>query len=559
MWPARIWLPIVLAFIATGPAWLRPAVRFVGRAEGEIRDHAWIAWLVQHRIWDGHALPLSFTDAGFPRGIALYPLDPLNQIALTAMTPIIGLAPSLLVLTTLLLALSGIAAGRLADALGVGPTRAAAVAVVTMMGPPILGSFVDGQTEGMASCWALFALATLLDPAPWTGKKGVQRGLLLGLQGAALIASAPYQAHAWTLAGGLLIVGLIVRKRLPLRSLVSLAVLVPVGLLCGNALQGAESGRNGQLTARTRSGDWPPRTMAIAASLPPIQPQLGVTPTTVNPWPREARFLPPTTGPRRWSGYALPALALFAGAWSLRKRGFRPAAVWALIGGAALYAAIAAGSARDFGSSTPFPFDLWYRHYPLGSIAWKPQQYAVPAWQLASVAMGFLPVPVAIGAALLIALEVQLSSPVRLPLPALQFEPQRWMTELQEEDAGAVLEFPARARAQQGAGRMPYDELLAQTVHEQPIGDPFGRGENAIYQNALDSLGRAAGWMVPPRAPNVEIALSVVAHAGFKTLVVHAEGMSTAEESGVRSAVVPLLGEPRDVDGVWVWSLATMQ
>jgi len=298
--------------------------------------------------------------------------------------------------------------------------------------------------------------------------------------------------------------------------------------------------------------------MAVAATLPPIQPQLGVTPTTVNPWPREARFLPPTTGPRRWSGYALPAFAALAGAWSLRKRSSRPV-VWALLGGAGLYAAIAAGSARDYGASTPFPFDLWYRHYPLGSIAWKPQQYAVPAWQLASIAIGFLPVPVAVGAALLIALEVQLHSPVRLPLPALQFEPQKWMTELHDEAAGPMLEFPARARAQPGAGRTPYDELLAQTVHEQPIGDPFGRGENTIYQNALDSLGRSAGWMVPPRAPNVDIALSVVAHAGFKTLVVHAEGMTAAEETGVRSALVPLLGEPREVDGVWVWSLASLQ
>lgn len=551
--PPWVAVPMLCAFAFTAPAWGDPLHRFVGRSEGEIRDHAWVAWLVHHRITVEHALPLRFPMAGFPRGIALYPLDPLNQLAVTALAPLVGLAPALLALTTALLALSGIAGGRLAVALGAGSARATAVAVAVMLGPPVLGPFVDGQTEGMGAGWALMALATLVGPEPWTWR----RGLRLGLEGAALIASAPYQAHAWTLVGGLLVGALALRRRLPRAALWALVVLLPVGLACGAGLHHAESGQDGQITARTRSGAWPPRTMAKAAVLPPVQPQVGVTPTPVAAWPRELRYLAPTTGPRRWSGVVLPVAAALAALATLRRGtpAGRRRAAWALLGGAGVYAALAAGSAHDHGLERPLPFDLWYRYYPLGRLAWKPQQYAVPAWQLASVAIGLLPTPVAGLAAAAIGVEVLATGPVRLPLPALALEPQPWMTTLRDTSPGPVIEFPSRARSQIGSGAMPWDELLAQTVHAQPIGDPFGRGENPIYQGVEDALGRAAGWRVPPAAPNVSTALSVAEHAGFRALVVHAETMSVADAGRLRASLEPWLGAPTDLRGVWLWTL----
>ncbi|MSP55164.1 MAG: hypothetical protein EXR69_06105 [Myxococcales bacterium] len=562
---------MLLAFAATFPAWLDPAHRFVGRAEGEIRDHAWVAWLVQHRVWTDHAVPLHFPNVGFPRGISLYPLDPLNQLVLTLLTPLVGLSPALLVLTTALLALTGIAAGRLSLALGQSGTRAAAVAALTVLGPPVLGSFVDGQTEGMGTCWALFALATFAGGFGaggggygWRGLPGVRRALRLGLEGSALIASAPYQAHAWCLAGGLLLLGLVALRRFPPMSLLSLILIVPVGLLCARGLHSAESGRDGQITQRTRQGDWPPRTMMLDAIMPPAQPQVGVTPTPAWPWPRELRLLVPTTGPRRWSGFGLPALTIGAvglailglrrsqGAPSRAKGARRHAAtVFTLAGGAAIFASIAWGSARDHGLTFPLPFDLWYRHFPLGHLAWKPQQYAVPAWELAVVAAGFLPTPALVLGALFVGLEVQLSSPVQLPLPALELRPQAWMHEV----SGPVIEFPARARSRGGVGRLPEDELLAQTVHGQPIADPFGRGGNPIQTVLLDALGREAGWGVAPETPRVPQALGVAVRAGFKVLVVHAGGMSESERKGVLAAMTAANGPPSEADGVWLWRL----
>lgn len=553
--PAWITLPIVIALIATAPAWVNPLHRFVGRAEGEIRDHVWIAWLVQHRVWADHALPLSFPNVGFPAGITLYPLDPLNQLAVTVLTPLIGLAPALLLLTTTLLALSGIAGGRLATALGLSPTRAALVGVLTMIGPPILGSFVDGQTEGMGSCWALFALATFVDRASWQGIPGVRRGLRLGLEGAALIASSPYQAHAWTLAGGLLLVALVVRRSFPPLALLALLIWLPVGVVCGASLHHAEGGRTGQITQRSRTGDWPPRTIVPAAALPPEQPHVGSTPTTVMPWPRELRLMPPTTGPRRWAGVTLPILVgLAALTAALRLRGPRKRegrAALALAAGAMLYASIAIGSAHDYGLNTALPFDWWYRLYPLARLAWKPQQYAVPAWQLASIAAGFAPTPLLLIGTLIAILEIQLTSPVQLPLPALQFDPQPWMSAVD----GPVIEFPSRGRARGGVGRLPYDELLAQTVHEQPIADPFGRGRNPMFDGLMSALGKTAGWPVPPNSPALSTAISTVARAGFDVLVVHSGALTQSERYNVKSGLVPILGEPEDEGGVWLWDL----
>ncbi len=571
---ARVWLPVALAFLATFPAWLDPVHRFVGRSEGEIRDHAWVAWLVQHHVWVDQVWPfpfggksaLIFQNVGFPRGISLYPLDPLNQLVLTLTSPVIGLQPAMLVLTTGLLALAGIAAGRLAVALGQSGSNAAVVAVLTVLGPPVLGSFVDGQTEGMGSCWALFLLGTFAGGfsgrelgGGWRGRPGLWRGVRLGLEGSALIASTPYQAHAWTLAGGFLLVALLVSRRFPPAALVSLALILPVAFVCGRGLTSAESGRNGQITQRTRAGDWPPRSVVAEAIMPPAQPQVGVTPSPAWPWPREARLLVPTTGPRRWSGTVLPGMASGVVLLALlhRRRSPGPSGrrrrhlIATLAAGTAVYASLAFGSAHDHGWDVPLPFDLWYRYFPLGHLAWKPQQYAVPAWELAVVLAGFLPAPLLYVGAALCALEIQRFSPIQLPLPALELRAQAWMRAVD----GPVVEFPARARSRGGVNRLPEDELLAQIVHEQPIADAFGRGANPAQAALLDALGREAGWGVSPETPPVAEALNVATGAGFRVLVVHAEGMEQSERKGVLAALGPLLGPPTDADGTWVWAI----
>lgn len=565
-----IGVSLATAVILNARVWAAPTVRVIGRVEGEFRDHVWIAWLVRTRILEGHSLPLWFPEVRFPLGAHLYPLDPLNQLVLTTLAGVIGLLPAFVVLTTALSALTGYAGARLAAALGAGPIPALCAGILTQLGPPILGSFADTQTEGMGLGWGLLLIAALADPAPWTSR----RALTAGAFASALVLSAPYQAHG--LAP--LVIGLgahaLWTRRLPVHhALLSACLALPAAALASAGLYAAESAPGGQLVARDHASDWPPKTTSSSV-IPSVTLQISPTsPVAVGAWPRESRFFPPSTGPRRYSGLLLP---LFAAYSALRDRTARRLSIPLLA-----YAGLALGSARDWdawtivgGARIPLPFDLWYRYVPLAHLVWKPAQYAVPAWAIACAVCSRLPIRTSIVATAFVLLELQLLGPTPLPLPAVELHPLSVYSALAAEDTtptGAtptgppstgsvadrpgVIEFPCRARSRGGRDALPYDELTAQMFHLHPIGDTFGRGENPAHQALLDALAASLGWSVG-RAPPLEDAFRSAQKAGFGWLIVHGALLTPEERAGLERSLTPLAGAPTAFEGeVEQWRL----
>ncbi|MFZ5482216.1 MAG: hypothetical protein ACOZNI_35975 [Myxococcota bacterium] len=528
---------VALALVLTAHVWAAPAIRMVGRAEGEFRDHLWVAWLVQRRVIDDGALPLFFPLAGFPDGIALYPLDPLNQAFLLVLAPIVGLLPAMAALATALLWLAGYGGLRLAAACGAGPVASAIAGALTMLGPPVLGPYVDGQTEAWGVGWLALLLAELADPGPWDRR----RGLRLGLWGAALAASCPYQAHGIALLAVPLAIW---RARRAVLWAAIPAALVGAGLAA--ALWHAEAG--GQLESRAdKAGDWPPRTVIRGIEVaPPLDMLTEGFPTSIGAYERNARRAPPTTGPRRDVGWALPALVLAAAALDRRAR-------W-LAGGALLYASIAVGSARDWdaytalsGARIPLPYDLFYRWFPLGDLAWKPQAYAVPAWVLGVAAVARLPARWLVPAAFAVVVELQAVGPTPAPLPAVELAPRPLHAALAAGEGG-VVEFPCRARSRKGVDALPADVYLHQVHHGRPIGETFGRRRNKVHQRLLDALAGTLGW--PGKdAPALGPAWSLAAKAGYTTLLVHTRALWPDEVRALRE-VLP--GTCEEVDGALV-------
>lgn len=534
---ARVAVHAAVAFAVTFHLWGDPAHRVLGRAEGEFRDHLWVSWLVQHRIGAG-ASPLFFPEAGFPDGIPLYPLDPLNQAVLALLTPLLGLFPAYALLAFALLLLAGHGAARLADAAGASVAGGTLAGALFQVGPPILGVFADTQTEGMGTGWALWAVALLAAPGPWPAR----RALGLGLTSAAAVLSAPYQAHALTLVGVPLLVYRL-WNGMPARAL-ALAGLValPAAALAGVGLLTTESHSSGQITSRARGGDWPPRTALRSPVVPPQIEQVADTPRNIHAWPRESRFLPPSTGPRREVGWAAPVLV---GTLLLAAR-----SRWLALG-AVMYASLALGSARDWNTGPPsewipLPFDLWYRYFPGGHFAWKPHQYAVAAWAFACAAIGAGRWP---GLALLPFLELQFRGATPLPLPVMEVKPLPIHLALRDADPGGVIEFPCRARGRLGPETLPFDSLLHQIVHEHPIGETFGRGQNPAWRSAVDSLASSLRWPGPD-GPPVAQALSHARDRGFRHLVVFESALTERERGILGAALVPVLGVPTTVEGV---------
>lgn len=520
----------------TARVWADAAHRVLGRGEGELRDHLWIAWLVQDRVLNGHALPLEFPKAAFPRGLSLYPLDPLNQLGITLATPAVGLLPAVAILTTGLLVLIGIGAARLATALGASPRGALAATGLAMMGPPVLGAFVDTQTEGMGVGWMLLLLAELAAPGPWSPGRAARTGAF----GAALMASAPYQAHGITIVAVPLFLWRAWRSGARVRTLaVTGAPIIGMAILLGVAMWSAESDKGGQLASRGGHRDeWPPRTqiggVLVAPELTTITPDY---PRAVGAYARTPVRAPPSTGPRPFSGWALPILAIGVAVARPRAR--------VVLAGALLYGLLAAGSSRAFGPVTapgglriPLPYDLFYWFYPLAGYAWKPAQYAVPAWCIASAAVSLLPGNIALVGAMVVFIELQVRGPTPLPLPVMELVPPPVYADIRAASDGAVLEFPCRARSRAGRDAMPNDVLLGQIFHGKPIGETFRRRSNAVGDGVVEALADLLHW--PTRDHRDLDAMWRRATAvNFRWLVIHGRMLTEAEGDALDAAIGP--------------------
>ncbi len=503
---------VTLAIVATSRSWGH--MRVIGRLDGELRDHLWVAWMVGERLRHG-AIPLTFPEAGFPQGIALYPLDPLHQGAIAIVGAVVGLLPAVGLVATALYALTGIGAGRLALALGSSRSGAVIAAMAAMLGPPILGPFSDTQTEGMGAGWVLLMVSELAASRP--------SGWRAALFGMAVVASSPYLAHVV----GPVAVVVYVARRLPWAPALTVAV-VSAALFA--AFLHAEGGEHGRIAARAIRADHPPIS-ATSDVLPRAVVQTAVT-RAVAPYPS-----PTETGPRKWAGWAMPCAALLAMVAAFVRRHKRTLVVAAA---ALACASLAVGSGQAHGMT--FPYDAFWRWFPGGNLAWKPSQYGVPAWGLAAAVLATLPTLPAVLSLALIAAETQLRGPTPLPLPATLLAPRAAWTALATEPDGGLIQFPARARAPDRP--LPADELLGPLFHHRPLGETFDRGRNRIHIELLEALAAAAGLRADRRAPPLPRALAYVGHEGFRVLLVHTDLLGETPSARLElalSALVPTI------------------
>lgn len=447
----------------------------VGRPEGELRDHAWVAWVVREALAHGRS-PLHTALGGAPDGVALYPLDPLHQAFITLWSGALGLvgAMNLHAAASYFVLVYGaqkLAAGR-------GALAELTIGALGALSPAFLGPFADTQTEGMAAGWLLLFLGELCSPQP--------RAARAALWGAILVGTGPYLAHAVAVLAGLLWMW----RRLSLRW--AAAVLVWSAFLAATmwVTEARPGGALGARAAQMADAARPPRSSPLGVQAPPPLPDTGVA-RRVAAYPGAAE-----TGPRRHAPWLLGALVVLA----LREpRARLPAAL------AVGYALVAAGN--RWGATqldVPTPYDLFWRVYPLARFAWKPAQYAVPATAFALLAAaGAFPLPgpapgwrrwaapaLAIGAVV----ELVLRSPTPLPLPAVRLEPRPvWLT---LGEGGAVVEYPCRDRSPPGAPPVA-DVLLGPLWHGRALGEshrgPHDRANaRGAHPRLLDALEAAA-------------------------------------------------------------------
>jgi hypothetical protein len=470
----------------------------VGRPEGELRDHLWVAWGVARSILAGR-LPLRADWAGVPDGVPLYPLDPLHQLVLTALTPAVGTVGALDTLAFLLFVLLVVAAQSVAGRFGAGVVGELGVAALAATAPPFLGPFADTQTEGMAAGWLLLLVGEVLAPQP--------RAVRAGAYAALLVWSAPYPAHAVAAAVGVLWLARRLSWRAALLPLAAAAVAG--GLLYATERQpgGALAARQAHLAAATT----PPRASPIGVAPPPPLPDDGVV-RRLAPYPGAAE-----TGPRREAAWALLAAVGLAFVW-------RPARVPAAL--ACAFAAVALGNrlggngeAVDF----PTPYTLFWRYYPLARYAWKPAQAAVPAMAFAVVAVaaawGAAGVRgrAVLGALVSVAvIEHTMRSSTPLPLPASALYPRPAWVAL-PSGGGAVAEYPCRDRGV--PSRPPVaDVLLGPLWHGRALGETPNRGPTPAHAALLGALEAAAAGR--GEAASLRAALDGARSAGFDTVLI---------------------------------------
>lgn len=546
----RVLVACALAAVAFAHAWPSPSGRVVGIPEGEARQHLWVAWMVCTSLARGE-LPVHTSLAGFPAGIDLFPLDPANQALVALLRPLAGLVAAFNLAALAAYALAVLGAQRLAGALGQGVKGELVAALLVGTGAPVLGAYVDTVTEAMGAGWWLLLLAELAGPSPRPGRTWLYAtGLLL---------TGPYLPHATVP----LFVVLALRRRL---SMVAVLGIGLVGLVLALGLHAAEGGEGGMLAERASMAppDYPPRTAPLGTLAPPPTPDVGVVRHLVDYAPAVE------TGPRRWVPWAL----VVAGLLALGDRRGR----W-LLAASAAYAALAAGSARGeawgpFPAGWPTPFDLFYRYYPGGELAWKPAQYAVPAYLLLVAAACRAPPRLGLVLGLVAVAESQLRGPTPLPLPASSLHPWSAWTGLAEPAqapsgsdhpdagiAGAVVEFPCRDRWLAKTVPPLADSLLGPLWHQRPLGDTLERAprHGALpLLLALEAAAREGQGVVPgparrrPPPPTLASAVATATERGFTHLVVVGPFLEPPQLDAVEAALQDHFGAAaaRDDEGV---------
>lgn len=175
---------LLVAALATFPLVLSPLSRLIGHEDVDVWNHAWGPWWYWLSLGRGH-LPWETTLLGAPDGGVLWYIDPWGALAGAPLVGILGVVGAYNAVLFVWLALTSLAAHRLARSLGATGLTPWIASVATACSPYVLSEVHNGVSEAVGVQWAIFALAAArgaIDAPSW--RRWAATGLWLGVTAA---------------------------------------------------------------------------------------------------------------------------------------------------------------------------------------------------------------------------------------------------------------------------------------------------------------------------------------------------------------------------------------
>ena len=78
-WMAGLWFATVTV-VLTWPTVIHPGTAALGSPKADGMKHLWTLWWMRASVWREGAFPFNTTLVNFPKGMDLYPIEPLNGL-----------------------------------------------------------------------------------------------------------------------------------------------------------------------------------------------------------------------------------------------------------------------------------------------------------------------------------------------------------------------------------------------------------------------------------------------------------------------------------------------
>ena len=530
-------------WVVTWPLLPRFFTHVMAAADQEAAPHIWGLWAAAQT---GGALQLDTTLQGFPDGVDLVLVDPLNVLPfqLGLLGGVASAYNTVLLTGVLTMGLAGAALARVA---GGSPVLGS---VVAMACPTLIANAADGMTEGFGVGMVGLAVAALLRTRQRPQSRWwIAGGLLVGLTAWA----GPYNAVWTALVGLALAVAAAIQRRggqlvgLFKAGLVGIFVALPViAAIFGardEALPGSGSRaglpdivnnpeifRGGVQTGADLLDPWLPVLLTGGQADVSHTAYLGAVVLVSALW---AVWQAPH---KRW-----PWLA---GALAFAALSLGP---WLYLGGTALRVGDAALAAPAGLLTLAFPvmgrLTRWYRAGAVATLMLAPLTSTTvrqPAWMIALCAA-------------LIA-DTLLLAPLAWPLHHTPLPAGSPLQDL--PDQGAFLELPPVTSAQPPPGMWRDENVLLQVMHGHPVGGSMmGLGVSPLARDGVEGLRELM------RGQGFDASLLEELRAqGFRWVVIHTDfhPLPASSETRLREC----LGQPvvhADRHRVWDLSVVPME
>lgn len=198
MWILLVLWCVAMAVAQTWPVVLHPNERVLGSPQADGLKHLWTLWRIRHDVWFEHRFPLHTDLLNYPKGLDLYPIEPLNGL-------IICLIPLPIIAATNLatgfnIAMAGICSGILARAIANNRWAIFGAATLVQTSAVVLFTIHVGVGELQHIWWVPLGLAAWVNVrAPDGGGIGTWRAAVyLGFALAGAVWSCFY--HGFFLA-----------------------------------------------------------------------------------------------------------------------------------------------------------------------------------------------------------------------------------------------------------------------------------------------------------------------------------------------------------------------